>query len=97
MASAPDPSRSAPGDAGRGDAAAMRYALPRFNLVAILQDTAVDLNRVRLATLPVLPALRIYRLLAPRRWNCTSSLVQTYRARNSNRSMRMVSLLRIAW
>lgn len=153
MASATDLSRSEPGDAGRGDAAAMRYALPRFNLtldaviviaVAITsfvflnrpldtprlviigasdrgiatgfhgaeigqadgrpffrwtaaeatvrlpthgttdhllalrlaaptgaapstsQPVAVDLNRTHLATLPVLPAPRVYRLLAPR-------------------------------
>jgi hypothetical protein len=152
MASATDPSRSEPGDAGRGGAAAMRYALPRFNLIldtviviavaitsfvflnrpldmrclviigasdrdivtgfhgaeisqadgrpfrwttaeatvrlpahgttdhllalhlaaptgaatSTLQLVAVNLNRTHLATLPVLPVPRVYRLLAPR-------------------------------
>ncbi len=151
MASATDPSRSEPGDAGTDGAAAMRYAPPRFNLIldavmviavaitsfvflnrpldtqhlviigasdrgiatgfhgaeisqadgrpfrwttaeatvrlpahgvtdhllmlrlaaptgvapSMPQAVAVDLNRTHLATLPVLPAPRVYRLLAP--------------------------------
>ena len=163
MASATDPSRSEPGDARRDDVAAMRYALPRFNLIldaviviavaitsfvflnrpldmqrlviigasdrgiatgfhgaeigqadgrpfrwttaeatvrlpahgttdhllalrlaaptgvapSVPQAVAVDLNRTHLATLPVLPAPRVYRLLAPRRWNCTSSTLSS--------------------
>ena len=71
----------------------LRLAAPTGVAPSMPQAVAVDLNRTHLATLPVLPAPRVYRLLAPRRWNCTSSLVQTHCARNSCRSMRMMSLL----
>lgn len=52
MASATDPSRSEPGDAGMEDAAAMRRVLPRFNLlldtvivIAVALTSFVFLNR----------------------------------------------------
>jgi hypothetical protein len=44
----------------------LRLAAPTGVSASTFQPVAVDLNRTYLATLPVLPAPRVYRLLAPR-------------------------------